>query len=443
MNIFNKLKEDVINNKDKYITDYKILKNKIAESPAKYKGEPIDFLYQPLFLKEEDIENFKYAIFNINCILKKVTNEYLANKDFRKHFGFSEILEKLILKDPGYTQNIPIGRFDIFYHFNGDFEFCELNTDGSSAMTEVRELQKHILDSHAINELNKEYRFKGFELFDSLIDKLLDNYYEFSKDNKIPQIAIVDWIDKDPPSEFIEFKKAFENRGIKTIIADPRDLIYKDKKLYYKEFRIDCIYRRLVTFEIIEKEKEVTDFINAYLNDDVCVIGGLRSQLAHNKKIFSILHDENKSSFLNSEERVFIEKHIPYTTEFNINDERLIHKLVMNKDEYLVKPSDKYASKGVMAGKDFSTEEWKRIILNIHEKDYLTQKLCNIPNIPMAMFDDNNVSYENHNYIIGLFVYNEELKGVYVRTGRKNIIASLSECYSIPALVYVEKKSHK
>jgi len=434
MRLFEEYRQNLINNKQLYLKDYDVVLKKMNDSPAKYKGKPIDFLYQPFFLSQKDIKNFEDLLDVLNGILNKVTLEYLRNKEFRKNFGFSDLLEKLILKDPGYNYNFPIGRFDIFYHLNGNFQFCELNTDGSSAMTEVRELQNAFENAQFVKDLSLEGHLKGFELFNSWVDSLTSNYHEFSNSKEMPNVAIVDWIDKEPPSEFIEFKKVFEKKGINTVIADPRELVYKNNKLYFKDFRIDCIYRRLVTFEIIERADEIKDFINAYLNGDVCVVGSLRSQIPHNKKIFSILHNEKETSFLNEFERAFIEKHIPYTVEFDINNSDLIEKAKKNKDLFVLKPVDKYASYGVKIGKDFTQNEWDDFINNLKD-DYLLQELCSIPKIDMAMFKNNEFVFEKNNYIIGLFVYNEKLNGVYVRTGRKNIIGSVAECFTIPAFI--------
>jgi hypothetical protein len=81
-------------------------------------------------------------------IIKKVTDRYLEDPAFRRYFGFSPLLEQLILKDPGYRYPVPMSRIDMFYDLiSGHFEFCEINTDGSSGMVEARELQRIIGES--------------------------------------------------------------------------------------------------------------------------------------------------------------------------------------------------------------------------------------------------------------------------------------------------------
>ncbi|MCC5909429.1 MAG: glutathionylspermidine synthase family protein [Clostridiaceae bacterium] len=432
-------KNNVLNNKKEYIQAYEEVLKKIEKSPAKYKGKAVEFLYQPMFLSEKDLQGFHQLTGELMTILNKVIDRYLEDEDFRKHFGFSHVVEKLILKDPGYNRNVPVGRFDIFYHNHEKFQFCELNADGSSGMVEVRELQSTFENSLAIEDMKKKYKLTGFEVFDSWVDALLDNYQQFSKNKEKPRVAIVDFIDTIPSTEFLEFQKTFENRGCPTVVADIRELKYKDGKLFYEDFEIDCIYRRAVTSDIDENQDKVKDFIEAYLDEAVCVVGPIRSQIIHNKNIFSILHDENKTFFLTEKERNFVKQHIPYTTKFDADNKEMIEFIINNKDQLVLKPTDKYASYGVYIGRDFSTEMWKEIIEERVGQDYLIQQFCDIPKKPMAMFTGEDVTFVENNHIIGLFMYNEKLQGIYTRTGRENVIGSVVECFTVPNFV-VEKK---
>ncbi|SES95320.1 Glutathionylspermidine synthase [Natronincola peptidivorans] len=439
--VFSQYHNNVLNNKEAYIKDYKKVFEEVGQSPAEYKGKPVEFLYQPMFLSKEDFEKFQALTTMLMKILRKVINHYLSNEAFRKNFEFTPLLEKMILKDPGYAIPVPMGRFDIFYHYNGSFQFCELNADGSSGMVEARELQWIMERSLAIKELKKDYSFTTFEFFDTWVDALLNNYKQFKGGEEKPRLAIVDFFSSTVPSEFTEFKKAFEKRGCPTVIADIRDLQYKEGKLFYGDFPIDCIYRRAVTWEIIHNETAVQDFIEAYLDGAVCVVGPIRSQIIHNKKIFSILHDPLKTPFLSEEERRFVEEHIPYTTTFDGENVELVDFTIKNKDQLVLKPTDKYASCGVYIGRDFTVEEWRRIIKNEAKEEYLLQQFCQVPNIPMAMFKDKDVAFIENNYIIGLFMYNEKLQGIYTRTGRENIIGSIVECFTVPNYI-VEKNTN-
>ncbi len=430
--LFQQYQGDVLRQPERYIREYNNVKQRVNYSPAIYKGQPVKFLYQPFFFTDQDIQRFKELVKTLGVILKKVIDQYITEPNFRKHFGFSPFLEALILSDPGYDHPFPMGRFDIFYHKDGSFQFCELNADGSSGMVESRELDQIIYNSLALDRYKEDYDFHTFELFDSWIDALIENYRQFSKTKTPPQVAIVDFFDDKPASEFIEFQKAFEKRGYSTIIADPRDLVLKGDHLYYNDFRIDCIYRRAVTWEVEEHQEEVQDFITAYLQRKVCVVGSFRSQIIHNKTVFSVLHDDEATYFLTTEEQQFIKSHIPFTVPFNPKEARLLKMILENKDRYVLKPSDKYACLGVSVGRDYLSEQWRQFVEEELDEAYLIQEFCNVPSMEMAIFSKDKVKFEECNYITGLYVYNGEFKGVYHRAGRENIIGSLVEGFSLP-----------
>ncbi|ATW23561.1 glutathionylspermidine synthase family protein [Candidatus Formimonas warabiya] len=434
--LFDQYQEQVLANPGSYIDSYKQVFQEVQHSVAQYKDKPVEFLYQPMFLTEADIQRFDHLTQQLYRILEKVIQHYLENKSFRAHFGFSPLLEELILKDPGYQTDIPIGRFDIFYDFDrGKFQFCELNTDGSSGMIEQQELARIFKHSLAMEELAKDYDLHDFELFDSWVKIVQNKYAEFSGSEEIPQVAIVDWIEGKIPSEFVEFQKAFERAGCKTVIADPRSLEYREGKLYLQDFRIDCIYRRVVTWEAIENAASIKNFIDAYLNGDVCTIGPFRSQIAHNKIIFALLHDQEKTPFLTEEERQFVKEHIPFTTIFDVNHADLLNYTMENKDQLVLKPMDKYASRGVRVGRDYTPEEWRNIMLGEAKEEYLMQEFCRVPQIPMAFFSEEKVEFINSNYIIGLYMYDGRFQGIYTRSGTKNIIGSIVECFTVPNFV--------
>ena len=83
--------------------------------------------------------------------------------------------------------------------------------------------------------------------------------------------------------------------------------------IYAGDFRIDAVYRRLVTFEAVQHWDEIQEFIDGYLNDEFVMIGSFKSQVMHDKRIFIKLFEDRVKKFLSKDELEFIEKHIPYT----------------------------------------------------------------------------------------------------------------------------------
>ena len=426
--------EIVKKDKNYFFEDYKKTVEKVANSNAKYKGKPVPFLYQPMIITKQDIEVFEKAGRTLMSITNKVVSKYKESSEFRLKFGYPKLLEELILVDQGYDINVPIGRFDIFYGGGREFKFCELNTDGSSAMNEDNTIAKILLEAEPVKRMKEKYKVSYFELIYKWVDESIEIFKKFNDKIEKPNVAIVDFEESGTPAEFEEFKKAYNERGYRAEIVDPRELKYVDGKLYFNDMKIDLIYRRIVTRELIERHGEIQDFIDAYRDRAVCVIGPIKSQIMHNKIIFKILHDEDIQELFTEEEKRYIKAHIPYTKEFS-GDKAVYEEVLNNKDKYIVKPKDLYASKGVYAGRDFTPSQWKEKLDECWNNDYLLQEFCVPYTRDFIEYENGKLKVSKFGHIIGLFMYNEKLAGLYTRIGKNSIISGLHGYYTVPNLL--------
>lgn len=421
---------------------YRQVLNQVADSPAKYKGNPVEFLYQPFFLTKNQWRELEQINHHMMKIMEKVVHQYVLNPAFREYFQFPPLMEQLIIKEPGYQYPVPVSRIDLFYHLDtGEFQFCEINTDGSSGMVEARELQQIIGDSQGMKALEiNEKNMKQGEFFNSWVHSLMDNYRQWCRHQHFqpeshPQVAIVDIFSKEPPSEFFEFKKAFENNGHPCMVVDARDLSMKNGQLTAEGKVIDVVYRRLVTWEMVENVDVISPLIDAVLTDAVCLVGPVRSQIPHNKRFFTVLHDEKATDFLDAQEREFVRRHVPYTAKLSNTDEKKWKQWLQNKDQFIIKPDDRYASFGVFAGRDYTTEEWEEKLKTAVSQSYLIQQYCSVPRADMAVFGEEAPVFHPFYYLIGCFVYNGVFQGPYIRVGSHSIIGSVVECFTVPAYV--------
>lgn len=426
----------VMANQEDFHEDYKLTLEKVKNSSAQYKGKPVPFLYHPFFVNDKIINDFTKISETMASIGNKITDEYIRNEELREKFGFPRLIEDLIQIDNGYDINIPIGRYDIFYESYDNFKFCELNTDGSSAMNEDNTIGKILLETKALKEYGKNHRLNYIELIDTWVDESIEIYSRYDSSNKSPNVAIVDFMESGTSAEFEVFKDAYTRKGYNCIIADPRELEYRDGKLFFDDYRIDLVYRRIVTFELNDKAEEIPEFIKAYRNRAFCCIGSIKSQVIHNKIFFKILHDEDTLVLLSQEERDFVKAHIPHTGIFG-GDKEAFNMVLENKNKYIMKPMDLNASQGVYVGRDLSQEEWETRLKKDWDREYLYQEFVENFSREYLVFKDGQFAVEDFNSVIGLFVYKEKFAGVYTRIGQKNIISGVTDYYAAPSIMVV------
>lgn len=419
-----------------YSSDFEKTQAKVAASKAIYKGEPVPYLYIPKFYQSEDIKTFEIALAGMHKIAKRTIDLYLSEPEVRQMFAFDPLLEALICLPHHYDCTVPMGRFDIFYYSPGSFMFCELNADGASAMNEEHELSQILSQTQLVQTLTG-ITLKRYELFHSWVRAVSHIYQSYQDERGIsnpqPTVAIVDFIDKGSSIEFNVFKAAFEAAGYPCIIVDPREITVHNDRMMAAGTTIDIVYRRLVTKDLMDRYNEIPGFIEGLKAQKTCIIGPLKTQIIHTKKFFEVLHLDAFRQYLTEEELTFVDAHVPFTKKLSSSD---LDGYVVDKNNYIIKPVDYYASKGVCAGLDYSESEWKKLLLEKAQENYLIQKYC-----PLALVDNvrqnDSGDFEARQFstITGLFTYNEALAGVYVRAGLHAIISGLHEGYTMSTLV--------
>jgi len=210
-------------------------------STAIYHGEVVGYGFLPKLYDMQTLAFFDALAQTTYAILEKVTQRYLADPAYRKLFGFSPMLERLICLPTGLSSTIPIMRSDIFLNEETmDFQFCEFNTDGTSAMNEDREGCNALGRSETCRTATQELHLAPQELFEGWVDAFLELYRETKDAQSDPTIAIVDYVESGTLYEFEEFRKRFEARGLRCIICAIPALVYRDGALYGSELRADA-----------------------------------------------------------------------------------------------------------------------------------------------------------------------------------------------------------
>jgi len=415
----------------------------LLSSTAKYHNRVVKTLYLPKLFTEKEITVFDQAVNTLYGIFDKVIAEYEKNEAYRRLFGYPKELEELILRRPKYSCNIPISRIDIFYQEEtGDFRFCEFNTDGTSAMNEDRELNTAFERSKAYREFQEDYSLRKFELFDSWVEEAIRLYREYAGDDKaLPSVAIMDFMEHATTNEFLIFRERFEKRGCKAQLCDIRKLTWDGKNCLAEDgTKINLIYRRAVTSDIMAHYQEADGFLKAVRADAVCLLGDFRTQIVHNKILFKILHMPETLALLTRKEQAFIRAHVPLTISLDELDEAAYawvkRDVYSNKDNWIIKPEDSYGSQGVHAGVELEDQEkWNRLLTEMQGKNYILQQFNEPYRLPNIDLLSETARWTNTANLTGLFVYNGKFSGIYSRISFDKMISTQYNEMSLPTVV--------
>ncbi|MCL1796764.1 MAG: carboxylate--amine ligase [Eggerthellaceae bacterium] len=393
--------------------------------------EVVASTFVPRLYNRKTHQTMKHIAETTHTILCKVINQYLNDPEYRTIFSFDERLADLILLPRGYDALLPFARIDIFLDENDySVTFCEFNADGSSGMNENREISASIASSKTFQTFADAHHLGTCELFSAWIDEFLQIYESYEHRVEHPHIAICDFLENAVIDEFKVFAALFEERGIPCSICDVRDLHFDGETLTNADGqRIDAIWRRSVTNDIIEHWNESQNLIAALRAEKVALIGSFAGHLVHDKQIFSALFAPETKVFLTQEEIAFLEAHVPFTT-FLDSAYIDLEKVRADKAAWIIKPTDHYGSDQVYAGRSCEQAHWDGLIEKLANQasgiPFLVQSYCVPfktqtlpPDTHIEELRDEEVSSQGvaYNNLMGLYLYNGAFVGVFSRLG--------------------------
>ena len=401
-------------------------------------GGPVRGIYVPKIFSTRAVENFRQISETIASIGRKAIGRFKSDPAFRRLFEFDPRLEELILADTLIGDRIPMLRADIFYNEKtGDYQICELNTDGSSGMIENLELSRQFRKTPLACAFRQYGTLKPFELFDSLVEKWLALFHKTAIDRPEPTFAVVDFLDKASSlDEFDLYRSRFEEKGVHCVVADIRDLTFDGDFLCLKDGTpIHAVYRRAVTSDIMAGWDEVRPFVEAFRQKKVCLLGGFGTQVVHDKAFLTAIRDPMCADFLTDEECRLIADHLPVTAL--LDDEALsFYEPDRDKDRWVLKPRSAYGSRGVYIGRDMTEEKWREALCSQVGADYLLQAYVEPWQSRHVDFGAEDPQCGLYYNMTGLYVYDGTFAGVYSRISQNKVISTGRGGYDAASIMF-------
>jgi len=405
---------------------------------VKYGRFVVPAFLKPHFITAKQEKILRTVSDSFLSIVNKATNLYFTDPVVAEHFRYPQEMQDLIKIDPGYSRNVVMMRLDGFLEGEA-LKFIQLNCDAPAGAAYADQLEKIIFETPDLKDFFSEFHFKRDDRFEKIFSALLSAYEEFGG-FETPNIAIVDWKTVRTRPEIGFLKAFFEAKGYKATIADPRELKYKSGKLYHGNFRIDLVYRRVICRELAEKAEEIQDFLKAYKERAICMVNPLRSTLASNKTLLSILTNPDYDRYFTDKENEFKYQHLPWTRQV-IDAERfygrrksyLIDFLKDEKDSLVLKPAIGYGSRGDVAiGSETRDEDWNMAIDKALKNNWVIQEFVNVPKIAVPAVVNNKFEMVYRRVSVGAFVFDWKYAGGISKLGDETVINIMQNGGLIP-----------
>lgn len=353
---------------------------RLNEARFVFGGRWLSPFLRPHFITRSQFEMIKRVCEGLWPAILKVADQAVKDPMLLDYLGVTEAERQLISLDPGFQGVSRTARLDSFLT-DQRYQFVELNAETPAGIAYADVASEIFLELDVMKEFATRHRITPMSGREKLLDVLLAAYREFSGGDRRPHIAIVDLRGLPTTREFELFKEYFESCGLSAIIADPRELEFREGKLYAGDFAIDVIYKRLLVNEFIDILDEARDLLTACQARAVCLVNSFRGKLIHKKLLFGVLTDEQFGHYFSDEERALIHRHIPWTRRF---EERrttyqgqpvdLIAFTRQNRDRLVLKPNDEYGGKGIFIGWESDEAGWDAAIESALQHPYLVQE---------------------------------------------------------------------
>jgi hypothetical protein len=364
-------------------------------------GRMLCTILRPRFMTPEQYRFLQGRVRVLMGAFNKAYQAAMADTQFRAQFGLLDWEEALIQHNPGFQAPSPTSRVDTFFVTErGGLRLTEYNaeTPASPAYNDV--LAEIFYALPIMGEFLRHYEVRWAPTRHGVLHALLDSYRQWVGHRQLPRVAILDWREVPSYSEFVLFEDYFRSRGIECVIADPREVEYRNGKLMAGDFHITLIYKRVLISELVERGGMDQPVIRAVLDRAVCMVNPFRCKILNKKASLAVLSDERNASLFTPQEREAIEAHIPWTCRvenrhatYHGQPIDLVPFILKHRQELVLKPNDEYGGKGIVLGWEATPGEWEQTIQTALNEPYIVQERVAIPSEPYPGLVDGHVQF--------------------------------------------------
>lgn len=400
---------------------------RLEKSHFRYGRFTIPTFFKPLLITSKQEHILKRVSAAFYQAMNTAIRLYFEEGHLSNVFRISPEAADLIKIDPGYSQSVIFSRFNAILE-GENLKVLEFNCDSPAGAGYTDEIEKILCGEELVSTFAQQNHLKIYERSQPILDGLLAAYEEFGG-FETPTIAIVDWRNVRSMPEFEYLRDYFESKGYKTVIADPRELKYKGGSLYFKNFRIRLILRRVIFDELLESIDEVQDLIKAYREKAVCMVNPLRSRLAGSKAFLSILTNPEYDHYFTDAENNAKREYIPWTRRLVDAEDfygrkkiYLIDFLKDEKESLVLKPSRSYGGKDVTIGRETPEDKWNEAIDRAMKEDWVVQEYVDVPTLTVPKVINGKLDFDYKRYNYNMLVFGGKYAGGFCRLSDEMVI---------------------
>ena len=356
-----------------------------------------------------------------------------------EYLGTPEAQARWVLLDPG-EPDVVLSRLDAFVTPAGP-RFIEVNSDAPAGFGYGDRMAEVFEQLPLFREFAARVPVGYLPSGGILVEAILAVWRE-RRGTEAPSLAIVDWDDVKTRADQEILRQAFEARGLRCVLADPRQMELREGRLWCPSGPLDLVYRRAVLSELVEREDEVSAFLSAYRDGLVLFVNSFRCHLSEDKTFLGMLGDEAFPDLLSEDERAFVRRVVPWTrkleerkTQVDGKTVDLVPYVLAHRSRLVLKPAHGYGGRAVFIGEETPQAAWEQAVRSGIGTAWTVQEHVPIPQETFPVCEAGSLAFEalkvntNPFYVAGAEV------GAVTRASRSQVINVSAGGGSAPTFV--------
>ena len=417
------------------------LEQRLNEARFVFGGRMLSPYLRPHFVTRDEWHQIAKTCEIVWRAIEKVGRIAPVDKLMLDQLGLTETERELVAVDPGYQEVSVTSRLDSFLT-DETYQFVELNAECPAGIAYQDVAAEIFLELPIMREFARQHEVTPMYCRQNLLDALLAIYERVRGRGERPQIGIVDYKGLPTQREFELFKEFFESRDYSTTIADPRDLELREGKLCHGEFRIDLVYRRVLTTELIEQLDQCKAFVEAYRSGSAVFVNSFRTKYVHKKMLFGVLTDERHQHYFSESEQEAIRHSVPWTrrledvkTTYNACEIDLLEFTRAMREKLVLKPNDDYGGHGIFIGWESDAATWDRAIEQALKGDYLVQERVTTSREVFPFVDETGVHMVEQLLDLDPLLFFGRVAGAFTRLSSSSLANVTSGAGMVPTMI--------
>ena len=320
----------------------------------------------------------------------------LADDRLLDQFGLFDWERELSRVDPGFPDASPVSRLDAFFVDEGrGLRFTEYNAEVPAGGAYNDVLAELFYALPAMRAFVREWDVRPIPARHQTLHALQGAWEQWSGRRDRPRIAIVDWREVPTQSEFALYREYFTRQGYECVIVDPAEVEYTGGRLTAGGGRVDVVYKRVLTTELVERGGMDHPILRAFRDRAVCLVNPPSCKILHKKASLAVLHDERNAHLFDADERAVIAETIPWTrvveerkTTFGGREIDLLPWIAENRKRLVLKPNDEYGGKGIVLGWEVDDAAWGEALRGALGEPHIVQDRIALPSEPYPSMID-------------------------------------------------------